>query len=505
MDGRLESSLLDTSMGLFEAASEAVVVADASGRILAVNSRTAEMFGYGRAELIGQPVEMLVPEKSRRSHLAHLDKFFESPHARPMGMGQELAARRKDGSEFPVEISLSFASGEHGPVALSFITDITERKRLEEQLLRSQRMEAVGLLAGGVAHDFNNLLTVIAGYNRLILDHLPPDHSMRGYAEEVLKASERAAALTDQLLAFSRRQVVQPVVMEINPAVANMQRMLRRLIGENIELHTDLAADAPRVKVGAGQIEQIVVNLAVNSRDAMPKGGRITVTTRAIQIAEGQTARTGGLRPGSYLMLSVGDTGSGIDAATRKRLFEPFFTTKEPGKGTGLGLSTVYGIVKQNNGVIWVDSEPGQGATFTIYLPAAREDSGQAAPEPAPASSQRGKETILLVEDQAEVRRLVREILVRQGYLVLEAASGVEAVDIAHKHTGPIHLLLTDIVMPGVSGREVAQQLQAMLPKIRVLYMSGYPENVVEGMMFLQKPFSPQTLTRKIRQVLDAL
>ena len=493
----------------FEAATDAIVTCDSEGRIQAVNSRTEEMFGYSRAELVGQQLEMLVPEKLRGAHGGHRKEYFAKPYQRRMGMGYELSARRKDGSEFPVEISLSVVRGGSRPLALSFITDITERKRLEEQVIQSQRMEAVGRLAGGVAHDFNNLLTVIAGYNRLMLDHLSPNHMLRGYAEEIAKAGERATALTDQLLAFSRRQAIQTRILDVNPLIGALERMVRRLIGEDIELKTQYGVDVPRVKAGSGQIEQVVINLVVNARDAMPHGGKITVETGSLEVLEEQLDAPGGLGPGRYLVLSVQDTGSGMDQEVKSHLFEPFFTTKEQGKGTGLGLSTVYGIVKQNRGDITVESEPGKGSKFTVYLPMAHEEAELVQTAPAPAALALGKETILLVEDQGEVRKLVRELLIRQGYQVLEADSGKDALAVAKQHGGPIHLLLTDVVMPGMGGREVARQLTARMPKLRVIYMSGYPDNEItesadaeEGLLFLQKPFTPDALKRKIRDAL---
>ncbi len=388
--------------------------------------------------------------------------------------------------------------------------DVTDQRHLEEQFRQSQKMEAVGQLAGGIAHDFNNLLTAILGNTQLLLRELPPGDSKRGDVEEIRKASERAASLTRQLLAYSRRQMLQPVVLDLNVVVAEMDKLLRRLIGEHIALVTVLAPDLGRVKADPNQLEQVIVNLAVNARDAMPEGGKLTIETANVDLDEGFAQAHLGSVPGAYAMLAVTDTGSGMDATVRAHLFEPFFTTKEVGKGTGLGLATVYGIVKQSDGYISVYSEPGHGSSFKIYLPRIATPA-RAAAGPQKGGPARGTETVLVVEDEPAVLSLSRRALEAQGYVVLAASDAAAALRVVERHGGMIHLLLTDVVMPGLSGRELADQLAGQRPGIRVLYMSGYPGDAVvqhgtlpTGSAFLQKPFSPDGLARKVRDVLDA-
>jgi len=388
--------------------------------------------------------------------------------------------------------------------------DVTEQRHLEEQFRQSQKMEAVGQLAGGIAHDFNNLLTAILGNTQLLLRELPPGDSMHGDVEEIRKASERAASLTRQLLAYSRRQMLQPEVLDLNVVMAEMDKMLRRLIGEHIDLVAVFAPDLGRVRADPNQIEQVIVNLAVNARDAMPDGGKLTIGTANVDLDETFAEAHLGSVPGSYAMLAVTDTGVGMDATVRAHLFEPFFTTKEVGKGTGLGLATVYGIVKQSGGYISVYSEPGHGSSFKIYLPriATPAEPPAGAPKGGPAP---GSETVLVVEDEPAVLALSRRALESQGYVVLAASDANAALRVVERHGGMIHLLLTDVVMPGLSGRELADRLSAQRPGIRVLYMSGYPGDAVVqhgtlplGSAFLQKPFSPDGLARKVRDVLDA-
>ena len=388
--------------------------------------------------------------------------------------------------------------------------DITERKQLEEQFHQAQKMEAVGRLAGGVAHDFNNLLTAILGSADLVLDTLTAGAPERGEVEEIRKAALRAADLTHQLLAFSRQQVIAPTVLNPNAVVANMDKLLRRLLGEDVELRAVLAPDLATVKADPSQLEQVILNLAVNARDAMPNGGKLTIETQNVDLDQEYVRGHLSAQPGPFVMLAVSDTGVGMDAATQARIFEPFFTTKETGKGTGLGLATVYGIVKQSGGWIWVYSEPGDGTTFKIYFPRAAEPAAPAAPSPAPPVSVRGSETVLLVEDDEMIRTLVPKVLKANGYTVLVAANGREAERVAGQHDGPIHLLMTDVVMPGMSGREVAQRLAAARAGIRVLYLSGYTDDAIvhhgvlePGVAFLQKPFTPAVLGRKVREVLD--
>jgi two-component system cell cycle sensor histidine kinase/response regulator CckA len=386
--------------------------------------------------------------------------------------------------------------------------DITEQQELQVQLQQSQKMDAIGRLAGGVAHDFNNLLGVIIGYGERLLRRLPsPDRREIG---EVLKAAEHAASLTRQLLAFSRRQVLKPRVLDLNAVVAEMDGMLRRIIGEDINLVTSLPDGLGQVKADPGQIQQVVMNLAVNARDAMPKGGRLTIETGNAELDESYTSAHLAVRPGHYVMLAVTDSGMGMDAATQARIFEPFFTTKEAGKGTGLGLSTVFGIVKQSEGNVWVYSEPQRGTTFKIYLPRVDE-----VVEEQPASELEtaagGIETILLVEDSDSLRELGREILEEHGYKVIEASSGTAALEALARHAGSLDLILTDLVMSGMSGRELADQVTRMRPGTKVLFMSGYTDDALghhgvldAGTAFVEKPFTIDGLLRKVRDVLDS-
>lgn len=393
--------------------------------------------------------------------------------------------------------------------AVAAMIDITERKCLEQQFRHSQKMEAVGRLAGGVAHDFNNLLTIITGYGQMLQRNLEPGSSMRAYAEEVLKSGERAASLTRQLLAFSRRQDFSPRGLDLNTLVRNTENMLHRLIGEDIELATVLATGLGLVRGDPGQIEQVIFNLAVNARDAMPNGGNLTLETGNVELDETDAHGHIPIKPGSYVMLAVTDTGCGMDPPTQAHIFEPFFTTKEPGKGTGLGLATVYGIVKQHGGNIWVDSEPGQGTAFKIYLPRVEMDAAKVEERRAGARELRGSETILVVEDDQAVRSLVVRLLRSMGYWVLEASRVDEALMVCVRHKGPVHLLLTDVVMPQMSGRDLLGHIRPLRPDIRVLFTSGYTEEALhrrpleQDAAFLQKPFTEEALARKVRDVLD--
>ncbi len=456
--------------------------------------------------IFGRSPETFTPTTAKFYECVHPDDReavkLESERRAASAEPGEMAYRvvRPDGTERFVEERFDYVRDTEGkPVrAMGTVRDLTEYRRLEEQLRQSQKMEAIGRLAGGVAHDFNNLLTIINGYSQLALERLEDGHRVRRDVIEIHEAGERAAGLTRQLLAFSRRQLLQPQVLDLNTVIARIEKMLRRLIGEDVQLTTDLDRNLRQVKVDAGQIEQVIMNLAVNARDAMPEGGKLTIGTANVQLD-----RLGDLQPGSYVRLSIADTGAGMSAETQAHIFEPFFTTKPKGKGTGLGLSTVYGIVKQSGGEVQVRSEPGRGAIFNIYLPAV---DAPAAPEPETDSARAGgAETVLVVEDEDGVRALTSKILQTAGYTVLEAASAEEALVVCDRYTGPIHVMVTDVVMPGLSGRELARRIETLRPRMRVLYISGYTEEAIvqhgvldAGLEFIQKPFTPKALAAKV-------
>jgi PAS domain S-box-containing protein len=416
---------------------------------------------------------------------------------------------RQDGSAVVVRASARPIRDTDKSVSFElYAEDITEQRALEQQLRQSQKMEAVGRLAGGIAHDFNNLLMVISGYCEFLQQKLGPDPSLRGCAQEIANAADRATSLTRQLLAFSRKQMLTPKVLDLNAVVSENLKMLPRLIGEDIELATLPAEGLGKVKADPGQIEQVVMNLVVNARDAMPSGGKLTIETANVTLDEAYARRHPGVAPGEYVMLAISDTGVGMDKETQSHIFEPFYTTKGQ-KGTGLGLSMVYGIVKQSGGYIWVYSELGQGTTFKVYLPRVEEAEEKPVLQPA-AGPPLGHETILVVEDEPQLRDLTRQFLEMHGYTVLMAEHGAAALEVAQQHRGVIHLLLTDIIMPVMNGRELAQRMAVLSPQTRILFMSGYTENAIwrNGMIensanFLQKPFTLDALTRKVREVLE--
>ncbi|MBD0373775.1 MAG: PAS domain S-box protein, partial [Pyrinomonadaceae bacterium] len=477
----------------------------ATQRINFVNDYVETMLGYSVEEWLSTPnfwLSIVHPDDRERTALAAAANFASGRKAT-----MEFRWVAKDGPVLWVESNSTVITDDDGqPVGLRGVTiDITERKTLEEQLRQAQKMEAIGQLAGGVAHDFNNLLTVITGYSDLAMRRLQTEDPLRRNIEEVKKASDRAAALTRQLLAFSRKQVLQPKVLDLNAVVSELENMLLRLIGEDIELRTALGAELGSVKADPGQIEQVLMNLAVNARDAMPEGGKLTIETENVYLSEEYAARHIGVTPGHYVMLAVTDSGTGMDEKTRARIFEPFFTTKELGKGTGLGLSTVYGIVKQSGGNIWVYSEVGRGTTFKVYLPHVDEGAQDYKRTPEMEEVLQGTETILLAEDEELVRNLAREVLETYGYQVLEAANGGAALLICERYMEPIHLLVTDVVMPELSGRALADRLAQLRPEMKVLYMSGYTDNAIvhQGVLdeeanFIQKPFTPDALARKV-------
>jgi two-component system cell cycle sensor histidine kinase/response regulator CckA len=421
----------------------------------------------------------------------------------------EFRVKRKDGREVWLNDNAVIVHGSDShPLMEGIMVDITERKQLETQLQQSRKMEAVGRLAGGIAHDFNNLLTIITGYTELALSRLNVPRELHGDIERIENAAERAAALVRQLLAFSRRQVMQPKTLDLNKIVLNLDVLLRRLMDERIEMLTKIQENLGKVKADPAQIEQVIMNLVVNARDAMPLGGRLIIETWNVDLDSSYADEHVSVKPGPYVMLAVSDTGIGMDRETVAHIFEPFYTTKESGQGTGLGLSTVYGIVKQSGGYIWVYSEPGKGSTFKVYLPRVDEPEEQPS-TPETQKFQRGNETILLVEDEDAVRDLIETVLTEHGFVVLPARAPEHAEKLAAKFAGEIHLLLTDMVMPLCSGRELAVRITARRPKINVLYMSGYTDNVItsggmleKGLAFLQKPFSPATLVQKVQEVL---
>ncbi|HXZ27734.1 MAG TPA: PAS domain S-box protein [Terriglobales bacterium] len=490
---------------LFERNMAGVFRSTLEGRLLDCNQAFAQMFGYTREELFNMATHALYPggKAERDSRLGDLRQARQYSN-------YELCYRRKDGSLMWAIQNMALLHDEHGnEIVEGTMVDITERHLLEEQLRQAQKMEAVGRLAGGVAHDFNNLLTVIKGYSELMLKELKDTDPMRAEVEEVQKAADRAASLTNQLLAFSRQQVLEPRVLDLNTVLSNMEKLLRRLLGEDVDLVTVLDPAIGRVKADPGQVEQVIMNLAVNARDAMPKGGKLTLETSNVVLDKDYAREHVAVKPGAYVVISVSDTGVGMDADTCARVFEPFFTTKEQGKGTGLGLSTVYGIIKQSGGYIWVYSEVGLGTTFKVYLPRV-DQPAEHIPDRGSSRTQRGNETILLVEDEDGVRALVHEVLRKNGYTVLQARHGGEALLLCERHAGTIHLLLTDVVLAQMSGHELALRLSALRPDMKVLYMSGYTDEAIvhhgvlePGTAFLQKPFTTEALARKVRAVLD--
>jgi PAS domain S-box-containing protein len=488
---------------------------DTEGRITRVNRTELEMMGYSEEEVLGRYVwDFIVEEASSELVKAKLEGKL------PPGQALERTYRRKDGTTFPALIQDRLLRDDEGRMRgiRSTIQDITELKRaeeqmntLQEQLRQSQKMEAVGQLAGGIAHDFNNLLTVIKGYSQLSFFELKEDSPLRGNIEEIQKASQRASDLTRQLLAFSRRQILEFMVFDLNTIIRDLDKMLHRIIGEDIELVYLLSDNLGKIKTDPGQIEQVILNLAVNARDAMPSGGKLTIETANVVLNESYACSHADVKPGPYVTLSVTDTGFGMLQEVKEHIFEPFFTTKEKGMGTGLGLSTVYGIVKQSGGDIWFYSEKGLGTTFKIYLPNVDEFPTELKGKETEEKLPIGDETILVVEDELSVRGLAARVLERQGYVLLEASNGNEALRLIQEHAGEkIDLLLTDVVMPGMSGSELADRLKSSHTEMRVLYMSGYTGNSIvhhgilePGIDFLQKPFSPETLARKVREVLD--
>lgn len=493
---------------LVEHSADAIALLDRTGTVVYASHSTERVLGYGAEELLGRHAMDLIHPDDVAAVSGRLLELQDRPGA---AVVMEARYHHKDGSWRFGECSVAnrLADAAVHALVLNF-REITERRRLEEQLRQAQKLEAVGRLAGGVAHDFNNVLTAIFGYADLLNEDLPEGHQARQDLEEIRKAAQRASTLTRQLLAFSRQQVLQPMVLSPNDLIEDIASMLGRLVAEDIELRFALDPSAGNVRADAGQIQQVVMNLVVNARDAMPTGGKLLIETGNAELGEQYAESHQPVSPGAYVMLAVSDTGVGMDAQTRARIFEPFFTTKEKGRGTGLGLSTVYGIVKQSGGYVWVYSEPGRGTTFKIYLPRVDAPAEPLVPPPE-GRTLAGTETILLAEDDEMLRPLSKSLLERLGYTVLDTENALQAVALANAHAGPIQLLVADVVMPGASGRELARRLAQSRPDMRVLYVSGYTDDAIvqhgmlePGLNFLQKPFTPATLARKVREVLDA-
>jgi PAS domain S-box-containing protein len=493
---------------IVESSDDAIVGLNLDGLIQTWNSGAQKLYGYAALEVMGKPFSILVPSERANRLVDRLAKIKCGTHVE----AHETMRIRKDGTLVDVSAQFSAIKDRNGTIiGISSINhDITEQKKLKDQFRQAQKMEAFGQLAGGVAHDFNNLLTVIGGYSDLLLSNSLPAESSRGLIEEIKKAGDRAAGLTRQLLAFSRQQVLAPTVLDLNAIVRDTEKMLKRLIGEDIELTSVLDLTLARVMADPGQIEQVVMNLAVNARDAMPQGGKLTIETGNVDLDDSYAQLGPEVKPGRYATLAVSDTGCGMNEATKQRLFEPFFTTKEVGKGTGLGLATVYGIVKQGSGFIQVYSEPGVGSTFKVYFPSVKEKRSSDKAPSGHSKAATGTETLLLVEDEDGVRQFTRRVLLRHGYTVLEASQATEAIRICEQHSGPIHLIVSDVVMPGMGGRKLAEHLITLRPEIKVLYVSGYTDDsivrhgvVAAETAFLQKPFTPVALAKKVREVLD--
>jgi PAS domain S-box-containing protein len=507
---RAEGQLRETNQylsALIQNSPLAIFALDRDRRVNVWNAAAEHMLGWNEEEVRGGPVPWIPPEKREE-----FDAFVAQAFDGQLITGQETQRQRRDGARLEISLSLAPLYDAAGAVngCIGFIADITGQKRLEGQFRQSQKMEAIGRLASGVAHDFNNMLTVITGYSDLLLGTMSSADPSRDLIGEIRKSGERATTLTRQLLAFSRQQTLTPVVLDVNSLITDLQRMLRRLIPENIDVVTTLSNDLWRVKADPGQLDQVIMNLAINARDAMPQGGSITLATHNTELDESYTRTHPGVQPGAYVQVTVCDTGCGMDEQTQLHIFEPFFTTKEIGKGTGLGLATVYGIVKQSGGHISLQSAAGQGTTFRIYLPRVTESAPAVESEPSLLKAARGTETVLLVEDEDKVRSLGCLILRSNGYTVLEARDGPDALAIAEQMSGPIHLVVTDVVMPQMSVRQLVDRLTVRYPALKVLYCSGHSDEALEGhgivdkdAPFLQKPFSLAALARKVREVLD--
>jgi two-component system cell cycle sensor histidine kinase/response regulator CckA len=498
---RTADALLKSVM---DSAIDGILGIDERGMIRSFNGAAEKMFQYRSHEIVGAPVGMLMPEPHRTRYTEYLGRFMTRDR-RPLRRPRHLEGLRRDGTTFPLELTVSEFTFEGHRYFTAVVRDVTTQRVLEEQLQQAQKMQAVGQLAGGIAHDFNNVLTIISGHTELLLTRYR-EGALHDALAEVRDAAQRAAGLTRQLLAFSRRAVLEPKVVDLNAVVLDADKMLRRVIGEDIELVTSLASDLRRVSVDQGQIGQVLVNLSVNARDAMPHGGRLEIETSNLDVS----TDGGELRRGSYVVLTVRDNGTGMSPDIAKRIFEPFFTTKNAGEGTGLGLSVVYGILKQSGGFVDVQTQPGAGTELRVILPASHEPAPIARPRAAPEYVPSGDETLLVVEDEDSVRRLAVLALRSHGYTVLEASNGSEALRVLAEHGRKVHMVVTDIVMPVMGGRQLVEALRPMHAHMRVLYVSGYTDDAVvrhgvqrADVSFLQKPYTPNALAAKVRQVLD--
>jgi len=496
--------------GIISSAMDAIITVDRSQRVVVFNKAAEQIFRCVAAEAIGQPIEKFIPQRFRESHRQHIDGFARTGETRrSIYSPATLFALRADGEEFPIEATISQVETGGERLFTVSLRDISARVRLEAELRQAQKIEAIGQLAGGVAHEFNNFLGVILGYSELLSSEAGDNEKVRRSLAEINAATQHAATLTRHLLTFSRKQLVEPQVLDLNQAVWEAHKLVRRLVPANIDVAPALAPTLGWVKVDPGQVQQVLINLVVNARDAMPEGGRVVIETSDVELDEAFVSQHVGLQPGAYVMLSVSDTGSGMDAETLAHIFEPFFTTKQPGKGTGLGLSTIYGIVKQNGGHIAVESALGRGSIFRIFLPRVQGPAEEATGTPGRTLEQTGRATVLIVEDEAALRRLLCLSLERRGYKVLTAVDGAEAIEIFGQRPGEIDLVVSDLVMPRVDGFELRRRIAAVSPAMRFVFMSGYSEEIVEqrqealqGCAFLEKPFLPDDLANKVREVL---
>lgn len=495
---------------LIESAPDGMVIVDAEGTIVMVNAQTERTFGYPRSELLGRKVEMLIPAHFREGHIGLRSQAEPRREVRTLAGARELFGLHRDGHEFPVEILLAPFDTDEGRLIASTVRDITARKQAEAELQEAQRLEAIGSLAGGVAHDFNNLLGVILGHGELALLELVPGTSVYDQVEQIVAAATHAADLTRQLQAFGRRQLLQPRNLDLNRLVSDTDRLLGRVLGEHIVLRLRLEKDLGTARADPGQIERILLNLALNARDAMPQGGTLTLETANVEVADEARSEALGVAPGSYVLLAVADTGMGMTAEVQHRIFEPFFSTKGPGRGRGLGLASVHGIVKQSSGEIRVESRPGHGTTFRIYLPRLREEPQAGASAGVASSLPHGRETVLVAEDNPALLKVLRAQLEALGYTVVAAANGAEALQLLRAATPSIDLLLTDLVMPELGGADLARQVSELRPGLRVLFMTGYADipwvplgAVEDGTVILEKPFGSERLAYAVRAAMD--